>query len=152
MGWRALVGCLGRANGARRKFQALEREWFIVLRPACLGTTRAARAAGLYRLLRLCGLNLTHFGNGKGMLRNLFQRNSRQVRTANRSESRIGPRVVATLVFFLCFSVGFAYEPRVNCTFAPRTALRSPELRGGENVSINSESLRLHLSEMLRKD
>ena len=110
MGWRALVGCLGRANGARRKFQAPEREWFIVFRPACLGTARAARAAGLYRLLRLRGLNLTHFGNGKGMLRNLFQITRGKVRTVARSESRIGPRVVETLVFFLCFSVGFAYE------------------------------------------
>ena len=60
-----------------------------------------------------------------------------------RSERGIGPRVVGTLVFFLCFSVGFSYETRVNCTFNPRTALWSPELRGGENVSINSESLRL---------
>ena len=60
-----------------------------------------------------------------------------------RSERGIGPRVVGTLVFFLCFSVGFTYETRVNCTFNPRTALWSPELRGGENVSINSEPLRL---------
>ena len=140
MGWRALVGCLGCASGAHRKFQAPEREWFIVTRPGCLGTAGAARAAGagLYRLLRLRGLNLTHFGNGKGMLRNLFQNTRGKVRTAARSESRIGPRVVATLVFFLCFSVGFAYETRVNCTFTPRTALWYPELRGGENVSIQS--------------
>ena len=122
--------------------------------PGCLCAAWAARVAGagLYRLLQWYDWAWLITETERKRYETCFQRDLRQVRTALRSEGRIGPQVVATLVFFLCFSVGFSYEPRVNCTFAPRTALRYPELRGGENVSINSVSLRLHLSETLRKD
>ena len=112
------------ARTRRLEGSRFRKEYVLSSRPARLGGAGAGRVAARAGCSGCAVTKLPHYGNGTricGICCAIYSR--RYCIMLLRSERGIGPRVVETLVFFLCFSVGFTYETRVNCTFDPRTTL-----------------------------